>query len=178
MFEKVLSIADPDRDLTVSTFREGDPKGIAPRRFYQKHGFREGELIEEYQYPCQIFVRPANLDRSVIEEGNPVRINYHVHSRCSFDAEYLLVEMCRSAVAMGITHLCLTDHCDLIDGEGNPFDSFDWKKEDAELHAARTAFPDLKISRGIELGQAIMRPEAANRVLSESGIDFVLGIYA
>lgn len=69
MFEKVLSIADPDRDLTVSTFREGDPKGIAPRRFYQKHGFREGELIEEYQYPCQIFVRPANLDRNVIERG-------------------------------------------------------------------------------------------------------------
>ena len=104
-----------------------------------------------------------------------MRINYHVHSRCSFDAEYSLVEMCRSAVAMGITHLCLTDHCDLIDGEGNPFDSFVWKKEDAELRAARTAFPDLKISRGIELGQAIMRPEAANRVLSESGIDFVLG---
>ena len=54
-------------------------------------------------------------------------------------------------------------------------DSFDWSRVDAELSEARGAFPQLEIRRGVELGQALLRPEAAERVLSEPGIDFVLG---
>lgn len=102
-------------------------------------------------------------------------VNYHCHSRCSFDGKYALTELCRAAEAAGVKHLCLTDHCDLVDEYGNPCDSFDWAKEDAELQAARAAFPQLDIRRGIELGQAVLRHEAAERVLSEPGIDFVLG---
>lgn len=63
MFEEMLSIADPNRAITVSTFREEDPKGEAPRTFYQKHGFVAGELTEEYGCPNQIFVRqPENCE--------------------------------------------------------------------------------------------------------------------
>lgn len=61
MFEVMLTIADPNRAITVSTFRGEDPKGEAPRSFYQKHGFVAGELTEEYGCPSQIFVRqPEN----------------------------------------------------------------------------------------------------------------------
>ena len=35
----------------MSTFRENDVKGIAPRKLYKKFGFEEGELIEEFGYP-------------------------------------------------------------------------------------------------------------------------------
>ena len=45
-----------DKDITVSTFRENDVKGIAPRKLYKKFGFEEGELIEEFGYPNQRFV--------------------------------------------------------------------------------------------------------------------------
>ncbi len=102
-------------------------------------------------------------------------INDHLHSRCSFDASYPLTEMCRAAEAAGIRRLCLTDHCDLVDEYGKPDDSFDWNEEEAELEAARRAFPQLDIRCGIELGQAILRPEAAGQVLSHPEIDFVLG---
>lgn len=57
MFDLMLTIADPERDLTVTTFREGDPKGDAPRAFYAKNGFVPGAMVMENDYPCQAFVR-------------------------------------------------------------------------------------------------------------------------
>lgn len=60
MFDLMLTIDDPERDLTVTTFCEGDPKGDAPRAFYAKNGFEPGELVMENNYPCQAFVRKGN----------------------------------------------------------------------------------------------------------------------
>ena len=51
-----LSELDRSRDITVSTFREGDEKGAAPRALYRKFGFIEAELTEEFGYPNQVFV--------------------------------------------------------------------------------------------------------------------------
>ena len=51
-----LERLDKSRDITVSTFREGDEKGIAARALYKKFGFEEGKLVEEFGYPNQIFV--------------------------------------------------------------------------------------------------------------------------
>ena len=45
-----------NRDITVSTFRENDPKGTAPRALYRKFGFSEGRLLIEFDYPNQEFV--------------------------------------------------------------------------------------------------------------------------
>lgn len=59
MFALMRSVADSERELTVSTFRENDPLGIAPRAFYEKMGFRPDELTEECGYPVQKFIRPA-----------------------------------------------------------------------------------------------------------------------
>lgn len=56
MFEKMLTLADSERELIVSTFREDDPKGVAPRAFYHSKGFVEGELLMEYKCPSQMFV--------------------------------------------------------------------------------------------------------------------------
>lgn len=103
-------------------------------------------------------------------------INYHFHSLCSFDSEAPLTEMCAAAEKAGITQLCLTDHCDLIDENGLVSDSWSWQSVDKQLSEARGQFSGrLNIRRGIELGQAILRPQAAEQVLMEPDIDFVLG---
>lgn len=47
---------DRTKNITVSTFREEDSKGAAPRALYKKFGFVEGELIEEFNYPHQKFI--------------------------------------------------------------------------------------------------------------------------
>lgn len=59
LIEEALKNLNREKDITVSTFRENDPKGIAPRALYKKFGFEEGELIEEFGYPNQKFILRA-----------------------------------------------------------------------------------------------------------------------
>ena len=56
LLRKALNELDARREITVSTFRENDEKGIAARALYRKFGFQEGELTEEFGYPNQVFV--------------------------------------------------------------------------------------------------------------------------
>lgn len=59
LLTEALSELDGARPVTVSTFCEGDEKGTAPRALYKKFGFIEGEFKEEFGYPNQVFIRPA-----------------------------------------------------------------------------------------------------------------------
>ena len=56
LMRKALDELDRNREITVSTFRENDDKGTAPRALYRKFGFKEGEMTEEFGYPTQVFV--------------------------------------------------------------------------------------------------------------------------
>lgn len=56
LLKKALDELDRSKDISVSTFREDDEKGIAPRALYKKYGFKEAELVEEFGYPNQKFV--------------------------------------------------------------------------------------------------------------------------
>lgn len=56
LLAEMLGRFPPGRDIEVITYREGDPQGCAARTLYKKLGFGEGELIEEFGYPCQKFV--------------------------------------------------------------------------------------------------------------------------
>ena len=59
LLRMALSELDKNKDITVSTFREDDDKGIAPRALYKSFGFEEGELTVAFGYPNQIFVLRA-----------------------------------------------------------------------------------------------------------------------
>ena len=56
LMRKALDELDRSKEITVSTFRENDEKGTAPRALYRKFGFREDKLTEEFGYPNQVFV--------------------------------------------------------------------------------------------------------------------------
>lgn len=56
LLRKALSELDPSRPVTVTTFRETDPNGPAPRALYKRSGFREGELLTDHGYPLQSFI--------------------------------------------------------------------------------------------------------------------------
>lgn len=56
LLEKALSELDRSMDITVTTFRENDEKGVAPRALYKRFGFTEGKLLVEFGYPVQEFV--------------------------------------------------------------------------------------------------------------------------
>lgn len=56
LLSKALDELDRTRDITVTTFRDDDPRGAAPRALYKKFGFTEGELVVEFGCPSQVFV--------------------------------------------------------------------------------------------------------------------------
>lgn len=56
LLSKALEQLDRTKDISVSTFREDDEKGIAPRALYKKFGFVEDKQIEEFGYPNQVFI--------------------------------------------------------------------------------------------------------------------------
>ena len=56
LLEKALSELDRSKDITVTTFRDNDEKGIAPRGLYKQYGFTEENLMVENDYPVQRFV--------------------------------------------------------------------------------------------------------------------------
>jgi hypothetical protein len=45
-----------DVAISVTTFRENDEKGIAPRSLYKKFGFVESEFVEKNGYLQQEFI--------------------------------------------------------------------------------------------------------------------------
>jgi len=61
LLEEAIRSLDITRFITVSTFRQEDPKGAAPRALYKKFGFVEGDLTEEFGYPNQVFLLPPSI---------------------------------------------------------------------------------------------------------------------
>ena len=61
LLEKALAELDSSRDITVTTFRDNDEKGISPRALYKKFGFAEEKLMIENDYPVQRFVLRGRL---------------------------------------------------------------------------------------------------------------------
>ena len=55
-----LGELDRTRPITVSTFREDDEKGTAPRALYQRDGFEPADLTVEFGYPNQVFLLPPH----------------------------------------------------------------------------------------------------------------------
>lgn len=61
MVSFMLSRMDPEWEITVTTYREGNPAGTAARAFYKSLGFTEGKLTEEFGSPVQEFVLKRGL---------------------------------------------------------------------------------------------------------------------
>lgn len=59
LLAEALARLDRSRDITVTTFREDDERGPAPRALYRRFGFLPGHLDMEFGSPVQEFVLPA-----------------------------------------------------------------------------------------------------------------------
>ena len=100
----------------------------------------------------------------------------HTHSSCSPDSSTPMVEMAKRAVEYGLTALTLTDHCDLLGLEGERTPDYDWAPVLEQRKETLAAFgTKLDLPMGVELGMAFLFPEAADQILSQPGIDFVIG---
>ena len=64
--DKLMLDILPDREISVTTFRNGDRADTGHRKALQKLGFAERELLVEFGYPTQRFVLSPH-DREVSE---------------------------------------------------------------------------------------------------------------
>lgn len=102
----------------------------------------------------------------------------HTHTHISPDSSAPLSDMVWAAQRAGLNELCVTDHCDLLDGWGTPVARFDWPAALQQYHDAQKLAGDkLCLRLGLELGSAPANPEAARAILADAGdeLDFVLG---
>lgn len=99
----------------------------------------------------------------------------HTHSVYSFDGHHTPLEMCRKAEKNGVLSFVITDHCD-IDGVLDGF------YPDYDLEGARRAVEEanetyagqVRVWRGIELGQPSLRPRESADFLRRGSFDFVI----
>lgn len=100
----------------------------------------------------------------------------HTHSVCSPDSNVPMVQMAQKAVEYGLTNLTLTDHCDLLSIEGERELTYDWNPVLQERKKMLDAFgTKLDLPMGIEFGMGFLFPEAAQVILNQPGLDFVIG---
>ncbi len=53
LIERVKSCFRSGEELSVVTFRAGDERGLAARHCYHACGFKDGEKLTVFDYPCQ-----------------------------------------------------------------------------------------------------------------------------
>lgn len=101
----------------------------------------------------------------------------HTHSRLSMDGQAPLEEMAQAAIQAGLRAFTITDHCDLLDGDGRRCLTYDWAPALEQFEQARQAFPQLRLGLGLELGGAAVSPDHARAILAGAGaqLDFVIG---
>ncbi len=103
--------------------------------------------------------------------------DYHTHSTCSDDGHHTMTEMAAAAAAAGLDKICLTDHVDVVDWQGNQVTEHSWQKAVEQHEAARAALGGtIKIQLGVELGQATEDFARADRFLDAAPpLDFIIG---
>lgn len=102
--------------------------------------------------------------------------DYHTHTCCSMDSEADLMDEAARAVEIGLSELCTTDHCDLLNEDGKRIFALDWMPI-AEQYCRVNQVYDGKLALrlGIELGCAHVDPDCARKILGGAPLDFVIG---
>ena len=111
----------------------------------------------------------------------------HTHTEFSVDSEAKLTDMLEKACALGLAAYAVTDHCECnrwysaehyADDPVYPYYNFgeDFERSVTAVNAAKEKYAGrLNLICGVELGQATHNYDIAERVVSDSRVDFVIG---
>lgn len=105
-------------------------------------------------------------------------IDYHCHSQLSPDSSTPLIDNARAAIQMGISELCITDHFDLLTGQGERqrASALRWSPRVKQYHAVKDAVAGkLTLKLGIEFGSGQVDAADAAQALKQPELDFVIG---
>ena len=98
----------------------------------------------------------------------------HVHTKFSFDGRSEMREQLEKARQLGLSVIAFTEHMEI----NSPPEEENEKSIAAGLdmlEKLRKEYPEIKILRGVELGQATQNIKRAEKLLNTFDFDFVLG---
>lgn len=122
LMDEALRNLDRSKEISVSTFRADDEKGVAPRAFYEKYGFVEGALIEAMGYPNQKYILyPDDNGLSKFQNADKPVKTVEIHGANAYKTFSKTRAGCRGIIIkdslMLISHEVNTDYF-LIPGGG------------------------------------------------------------
>lgn len=104
-------------------------------------------------------------------------VDYHTHSKYSFDGNHELRDICETAIKRGLSEIAITDHMDIFSDK--PYEHIlDCKSLYEELKKVKIEYAGkLKVRVGVELGQPQANPDEAQAFMNAYGknLDFVIG---
>ncbi len=99
-------------------------------------------------------------------------LDYHTHTKFSFDGTHTLVQMAEAARERGISELCFTDHCDFVSGKSAVLDIEGCYNA---YQSAKEQVKGISLLFGIEAGESCQNPENYREILSKHRFDFIIG---
>lgn len=103
--------------------------------------------------------------------------DYHTHTYISGDSKSTLMENARAARAAGVAELCMTEHWNLLDQQGNRLPtSYDFEPVLQQWRRLRNRLAgQVELRVGIEVGNSTVDTQAVDRCLGLPQLDFVIG---
>lgn len=102
--------------------------------------------------------------------------DFHMHSNCSPDAYDTMADMAHAAANFGLSEICFTDHCDMLELDLTPIKDFDMDPLKLQYNEALLKHgTDIKIRFGIELSEGLENLALSTKVLDDEMLDFVIG---
>ena len=103
--------------------------------------------------------------------------DYHFHTLCSSDSPATLTEQAKAAMAACVQEICVTDHWNLLDQQGNRLPTvYDWGPSLEQWRKVRNRWPGkLELRLGVEVGNGVLNPAAVDASLTIPELDFVIG---
>lgn len=102
-------------------------------------------------------------------------VDYHMHSKYSFDGTHELKDICETAIERGLSEIAITDHMDIYSDKPYSY-ILDCKNLYRELREIKEQYKDkLKVLVGAEYGQPQANKEEALKFLKDYPLDFIIG---
>ena len=103
-------------------------------------------------------------------------MDYHLHSRYSFDSAADMDAICRQALSLGLSEIAFTDHLDLhLKMSGCFYLEHEKEREAAYREVQEKYRRRLAVRYGLELGQPDWNPAFLNDFNAARSFDFILG---
>ncbi|MBQ7499860.1 MAG: histidinol-phosphatase HisJ family protein [Clostridia bacterium] len=100
----------------------------------------------------------------------------HTHTKYSFDSGADIRKNCEAAIAAGLSELIITDHYECNFEKDGVFEEYEADKAYEEISALKKEYEGrLRVTYGIELGQATQDIDKAEKLLGSYPFEFVIG---